>query len=162
MPEIYTRSLSSVGDGSAVWDFENWVPDAVVLNLGTNDIGSGQYNETEFAGAYLALCLNISSAYAVAARGAGVTLFLACGPMSDAYCGGVQLALGQLQVLIVESTGVGSKYTSSTQPLPKAAYFLDQTNLGVSLGCCGHPTAADDQIMSLNGSSVIMESMGWA
>ena len=144
MQEIYQRTLASVSDGEA-WDFSSWKADAVVINLGTNDIGSGQYDEEGFAAAYTQLALNITQAYGPSE----VVLFLACGPMTDAYCGGVQSVLENL-------AGI-----SDPSVAPRAAYFLDQTQLGVTLGCCGHPTASDDAAMADAGAAFIMEKMEW-
>lgn len=176
MPEVFTRTLASViddADSSSdnAWRFDSWVPDALIINLGTNDVSSGSYNESSFAAAYVALCLNVSAHYATAAGGAGVTLFLACGPMSDAYCGGVKLALAQITTLkataVAAATAAaaldGLTTTRTVQPLPRAAYFLDQTNLaGVSLGCCGHPSVADDKTMAASSGAFIFDAMGWA
>jgi hypothetical protein len=56
MPAVYRRALGSVPDNDAgaatfggepfsnAWSF-GWAPDAVVINLGTNDVGSGSYDE---------------------------------------------------------------------------------------------------------------------
>lgn len=62
MPEIYLRALSSDPTGPR-WDFGRWTADAVVINLGTNDVNSGRYNETEYVDAYLSLAATISEAY---------------------------------------------------------------------------------------------------
>jgi len=177
MPAIYQRALSSVptasvdypptttgGGGESrmgddgghldnAWDFGGWVPDAVVVNLGTNDVASGSYDETEFSSVYVELAANITRTY-----GSGVTLFLACGPMSEAYCGGVQLTLAALDALPVGDPGK-----------PKAAHFLDQTlatleattGSSVTLGCCGHPTAGDDDAMAQYSAAAIAAAMGW-
>jgi hypothetical protein len=50
MPAIFTRTLASVNNDNS-WDWKSWVPDALVVNLGTNDGGSSidpqsQYVET--------------------------------------------------------------------------------------------------------------------
>jgi len=174
MPEIFTRTLASVSknydyDKTNAWAFGSWVPDALIVNLGTNDVASGDYNATSFAAAYVALCLNVSSLYSSAAGGQGVTLFLACGPMSDVYCGGVHLALDQLAAMktAAANQATATPHAKSTtekasQPLPRAAYFLDQTNLtDVSLNCCGHPSTSDDVAMAKSSGAFIMNAMGW-
>ena len=38
MPEIYGQTLAT--DGKTKWDFSTWTPDAVVINLATNDFGN--------------------------------------------------------------------------------------------------------------------------
>ena len=37
MPEIFTRILGSVVGVGNDWNFSDWIPDVVVINLGTND-----------------------------------------------------------------------------------------------------------------------------
>mmetsp|Transcript_48970 Transcript_48970/g.83681 ORF Transcript_48970/g.83681 Transcript_48970/m.83681 type:complete len:433 (+) Transcript_48970:29-1327(+) len=145
MPEIYTRALASVFDGSADWDFRSWVPDAVVVNLGTNDVNSGDYDATEFTTACVNLATNVTARY-----GEATAIFLACGPVSSGYCAAVTDCLGELSAS-AGSTG-----------FPSTSFFLDQTDLGVELDCCWHPTSADDALMARTAAEFISKSMGWA
>jgi hypothetical protein len=140
MPTIYGRTLASVPDGTSPWDFKQWLPHAVVINLGTNDVFSGSWDEAVFTDAYLSLTANITLAY-----GPTVALFLACGPMTDVYCAAVAQVIDALAI----------------QPNGPPAYFFDQTNLGLGLSCCGHPSADDDAIMGQAGAALIKEMMAW-
>lgn len=142
MPEVYQRTLSS-DPSSPSWNFSRWIPDAVVVNLGTNDFGSGRYDEKSFVAAYVDLATNITKVY-----GSNVSLFLACGPMSSSYCAGVHKTIAvvnQLPSLVA----------------PKATYFLDQADLSVELNCCGHPSSADDLEMAESGAAFIKNAMQW-
>jgi hypothetical protein len=149
MPQIFTRTLASVDDSSGSWDYSSWVPDAVIINLGTNDLNSGLYDEDTFVTAYLALALNITAAY-----GPQCALFLACGPMATEYCGGVERTLEALEA----GKGISG--------YPDSAFFLDQTasnpNLEpLSLACCNHPTSADDALLASAGAAFVKSSLGW-
>lgn len=51
MPELWLRTLTNQPDA---WDFDAWQPEAVVINLGTNDF-SAPITEGEFVAAYVDL-----------------------------------------------------------------------------------------------------------
>jgi len=124
-----------------VWDFSAFVPDAVIINLGTNDWFSGYFNATTFTAAYVSLAYNISAHY-----GPDISLFLACGPMTSGYCKAVQNTISTL----------------AADPSAPAAYFLDQTDLGLTLGCCGHPSASDDEAMAVATAKLVLDTLGWS
>lgn len=51
IPVLYERTLPN--DESSVWDFGSWQPDAVIINLGTNDFAVvPRPTEEQFGGAY--------------------------------------------------------------------------------------------------------------
>lgn len=140
MPEIWTRTLAT-GDtgGTNGWDFSSWVPDALVVNLGTNDAGAG--TTPEFVEAYQQLVLQAHQVY-----GDGLDVFLACGPMSERYCDSVQQT-------IENATAMGVK-----------AHFLDHRGfLDGTFGpaCCGHPGVQVDAAMGKFGADVIASTKGW-
>ena len=133
MPMIYRRTLATVPESH--WNMSQWVPDGVVINLGTND---GQVATTSaFTDAYVDLCTNITGAY-----GPQVELFLACGPMSTEYCDAVAETISRL-------TEQGLR-----------AHFLDQRNAAADQ-CCGHPSVEDDTAMAEQGAAMIAAVMGW-
>lgn len=61
MPELWRRTLTNVD--KADWDFARFVPDAVVVNLGTNDF-SAPLAEADFEGAYAKLLGDVRAAHA--------------------------------------------------------------------------------------------------
>merc|ERR1712107_722034 len=85
MPDVWNRTVAT--DGSLAWNFSSWVPDALVVNLGTNDWTDGA--TPAFVTAYEELVQLASSVY-----GPGLNVFLACGPMSEIYCDSVFQTLG--------------------------------------------------------------------
>ena len=64
MPELYLRTLTN--DAASSWDFSSWTPEAVVVNLGTNDF-SAAISEGQFVPAYVALLATIRGHYPEAA-----------------------------------------------------------------------------------------------
>ncbi len=75
---VWDRTL--IDEASSTWDFKRWQPDAVVINLGTNDFAKGVPDEKLFVGAYTALVNRILAAYPKA------HLFCTVGPMvSDSW-----------------------------------------------------------------------------
>ena len=79
---------------------------------------------------------------AALAYGPLTQFFLACGPMTDAYCDEV------LEVITrVRNQGV-------------QAHFLDQRQL-MTQPCCSHPSAHDDAVMARKGAAKIAATMDW-
>merc|ERR1740130_1474524 len=140
MPSIFSRTLATVNVDNT-WDWHSWQPDALVINLGTNDGSQATDPRARFTEVYSDLVLQASAHY-----GADLHVFLACGPMSTHYCAPV------LQVVQnVSAQGV-------------RAYFLDQRNfLNGSFGpkCCGHPSIEVDSAMATSGAAFIKATMGW-
>ena len=78
MPEVWRRTLATRPTGGRnAWNFSDWVPDALVVNLGTNDWESGPRRHGGYVEAYIELIKAAHSYY-----GDGLNAFLACGPSS--------------------------------------------------------------------------------
>jgi lysophospholipase L1-like esterase len=73
MPEIYSRILPY--NTTLTWDARQWIPQAVVINLGTNDFSTGVPDKTEFTTTYSKLARQIRSQYSDA------HIYCALGPM---------------------------------------------------------------------------------
>jgi lysophospholipase L1-like esterase len=81
MPSLYDRTCYF--DSTLIWDFTRWVPQAVVINLGTNDFSTQPYpDKTVFQNAYTHLIQRVRSLYP------GVTMFCLSGPMIGEPCTG--------------------------------------------------------------------------
>lgn len=141
MPEVWTRTLASGPTGGLnTWDFSKWVPDALVINLGTNDGGEAG-DSPAFVDRYIQLVQEAHGFY-----GPNLHFFLACGPMRDYYCDSVLATLAN-----ITSAGI-------------RAHFLDQRaflNGTFGPGCCNHPGAEIDFNMGVAGSDFIADVMGW-
>lgn len=81
MPALYNRTLCS--DSLPIWDYTSWVPQVVVINLGTNDYSTQPHpDKAIFQEGYTQLINCIQSQYA------NVTIFCICGPMIGEPCAG--------------------------------------------------------------------------
>jgi hypothetical protein len=79
MPGLYSRICFN--DSTSKWDFSKWIPQAVVINLGTNDFSTKPFPDKDvFQGAYVKLINRIRVQYP------GVTIFCICGPMIGEPC----------------------------------------------------------------------------
>ena len=152
MSDIWKRTLASVPSTNKTdvhgtmlqneWNFSSWSPDVVVINLGTNDeLNNRNANIPKFNETYMALIQDASAMY-----GEDTHFFLACGPMSTAYCDNVQWIVQTL-----------------TKTTTIKTHFLDQRgflNGTYGKACCGHPSATVDIAMANAGVAVIAKEMG--
>ena len=138
MPAVYQRTIASVEE--IRWDFSSWVPDAVVINLGTNDLLPPEPDpvDEEFVNTYIDLVMNTAHKYDFNRT----HFFLACGPMSEHYCPEVSAVIKN-----VTSAGV-------------LASFLDQRQL-IKSPCCGHPSVSDDIRIANSGAAFIKDTLHW-
>ncbi len=153
MPVIYSRALATAADqfvlpGSAAqvsnqWQFSSFVPDAIVINLGSNDFSGPDLNPAfnqSFYEGYEALLFFIKSVYAPFEP----TIFLACGPVValEGYCGDVLKLIGNRAV--------------------PNLHFLDHRKvLTPATTCCNHPDAHAHEVMAAIAISTIALVMGW-
>lgn len=61
IPEIYDRTIPM--DANSTWDYSRSQPDAVVINLATNDFGGGVPDEAQWTAAYKAFVKRIRGNY---------------------------------------------------------------------------------------------------
>ncbi len=81
MPSLYGRTCFF--DSTLQWDFSRWTPQAVVMNLGTNDFSTKPYPDKKvFQDAYHRLIERVRLTYP------GVTMFCLSGPMIGEPCTG--------------------------------------------------------------------------
>ena len=154
-PDVWARTLATVGSANAsdphgttatnAWDFGKWTPDAVVINLGTNDhlgTNTSSAKAVAFTDRYTELVMAASAAYSNATR-----FFLACGPMSSDYCPEVSAVVARVAASGVE------------------AHLLNQVGFddGTHGKTCayGHPGSQIDAAMAKNGSAYIKSVMRW-
>jgi hypothetical protein len=145
MPDVFTRSLASVPKSD--WDFKQWAPHAVVINLGTNDQIDvlkyrGSAPETQYQEIYLTLVRNITKLYRSSSDNSGPYFFLACGPVTDAYCPHV------LNVINILTTEDGINAT-----------FLDQRDVATT--CCDHPNTEASVELGSRSAFAIRKALGW-
>ncbi|MDQ3813499.1 MAG: GDSL-type esterase/lipase family protein, partial [Armatimonadota bacterium] len=64
IPELYDRTLPL--DAGSKWDFSQWIPDVVLINLGTNDFGKENPDEAGWTDAYKAFIGRLRQHYPAA------------------------------------------------------------------------------------------------
>jgi len=144
--ELYVRTLPT--QTSSRWDFSNWTPDAVVINLGTGDFTSGDPGRDVFVAAYRQLLARVRQNYPSALIVVGV------GPMlSDLWPQGAQ-ALTRGRGYISEVVGAASDARI------KLIEFPNQ-DAASSFGCKTHPSAATQQQMAEQLTGFLRHELAW-
>ncbi|QKX57575.1 uncharacterized protein TRUGW13939_04693 [Talaromyces rugulosus] len=159
MPELYTRYGADDADDSYTFPAD-WIPDAVVINLGTNDFGyvltndtSGQpYDAREPLDPSVYTAAMVNFVDAIRQHYADAEFFLLTSPMlSDSY-----------------PTTEDAQHTTQYNALKAAisqigghAHLVDWPSQGSAVGCDYHPNAAthaaEGDVLALAISSVL----GW-
>jgi len=129
------------------WDFSSWIPDAVVVNLGTNDeVGLSQVVADSYKASYLEWLTHVNEVYESKA-----TFFLACGPMVLDYCPIVEEIIDE-----ASRQGVRASFLNMTgEGLPLAR----QRNLHM---CYKHPNPKGHEFMAKQVVEILREKLGWA
>ena len=149
MDVLYDRTLPS-NDGSS-WDFSGPAPDAVVINLSTNDFVPGVPDQGTFVDAYAGLLAKIRSKYPRA------HLFAAVGPMmSDNYPEG-QNALSNARSYLQAAL---AKRTQAGDPNVHFVEFPVQTEDN-GYGCDYHPSKATHKLMADQLATTVRSTLHW-
>ena len=141
LPSLYDRTLPS--NAGSMWDF-SWKPDAVVINLGTNDFSTdGDPSEGEFVGAYTAFLSHIREKYPSAYILALVPTLLS----------GNDLATAETYVnkAVDARKGAGDSKVE--------AYSMAVQSEG--WGCDWHPSLKTHANMGESLTTVLKDRMGW-
>jgi lysophospholipase L1-like esterase len=145
MPNLYKLTVPS--DSTSAWDPNGFIPDVVVVNLGTNDFATGIPPAAEFQQAYAALLRSVRGSYPRA------YIFCALGPMlSDSEPAGqnhLSVARGYIQQIVQEAHD------------PRVS-FIEFTGLEPSTeGCNGHPNEGFHRTMGGQLARAIQLALGW-
>lgn len=161
MPDLWLQT--STDDKTATWSFpSSSIPDAVVINLGTNDFSYMSYDSSgnsyaarspitqdEYVTAMTTLIQNVQAKYPSA------QIFLCSSPMlSDSYpTSSDQQHTTQLSYLNQVASAIGSNVHVVDFP-------TQETGTGLN-GCDSHPSAAEHKSMATVLTAQIKSSMGW-
>eukprot|EP01116_Phalansterium_solitarium_P000371 TRINITY_DN1023_c0_g1_i2.p3 TRINITY_DN1023_c0_g1~~TRINITY_DN1023_c0_g1_i2.p3 ORF type:complete len:143 (-),score=49.31 TRINITY_DN1023_c0_g1_i2:390-818(-) len=142
MPAYYLQTLGG-GSYTTDWDFSRWVPDTIVINLGTNDFGhdSGPAWEAAFVQTYVEFVVNATQKYYKTPK---MPVFLAQGPMND-------------------NTNLFNALSNATALINAAggnAFYLDMRG-PPNDGCGGHPGYQGHHQMAQLAIPQIAKVMGW-
>lgn len=154
MPEIYGRTIAD--EPQPAWDFSSWVPQVVVINLGTNDFSINVPGDAEFrapfTNAYAGLVETVRENYPEA------FIFCTIGPMlSDSYPEGAE-ALTRARSYIGE---VIEDREASGDDRVRLLEFPPHNGEQDGLGCDYHPSKKTNEKMAAQLSEAISEELGW-
>jgi len=136
MPMLYPLTIPT--ETSNTWDFEQFSPDALVINLGTNDYSTQPVPpQSVFQNGYINFVNYIKQQYSNRLP----TIFLVCGPLiSDPCCSYVQNVATIVGAVYIDMQGI-----------------LNQNDYG----CNGHPNTSGHAKMASIASPIIQKNMGW-
>eukprot|EP01114_Cavostelium_apophysatum_P008344 TRINITY_DN2075_c0_g2_i1.p1 TRINITY_DN2075_c0_g2~~TRINITY_DN2075_c0_g2_i1.p1 ORF type:complete len:391 (+),score=52.78 TRINITY_DN2075_c0_g2_i1:51-1223(+) len=139
-PKYYPHTLAN--DFSTVWDFATYIPDGVVINLGTNDFSTQPFPPQDiFQKGYRNLVSFVQSKYPNAA------IFLVCGPMIGNPC------CDYVEEVVTDLNDQGQR-----------VYFIDMQGIlqeSDDFGCDGHPSVKGHQIMAETAIPFIQKILDW-
>jgi lysophospholipase L1-like esterase len=148
MAQLYERTLPAHADSH--WDFGAWVPDVVVVNLGTNDFFQGDLRQAVFATAYVSLLVRIRSHYPHA------LIVCALGPMlSDTYPVGAMNLTRARRYLRVAVDAANAK--GDARLLIVEFPSQDPT----TAGCGFHPSVRTHRQMAQQLTAALKNALGW-
>lgn len=143
MPALYDRTCFF--DSTLKWNFSRWIPQAVVINLGTNDFSTQPYPDSVvFQSAYTRLIDRVRSLYP------GVTIFCLSGPMIGEPC------TGYVKKVVEEEKKMMGRYQD---------VFFIEINRSVMTdadwGCDHHPNVQGMEKMAEIIIPVVRLRMNW-
>ena len=132
------------------WDFNSWIPQVVVINLGTNDFATAPPPQAEFVRAYFRLLIKIKNKYPKA------TIICLDGPMLlDGWPNGVNTkSLVQLYIKYAINMAKYEGYTRMYQ-------FSLTTSGQFGYGANWHPNIKQHQFNAEELTEFIQEVMNW-
>ena len=143
LPMVYTRALTN--DATPTWDFRTQAQ-AVIVNLGTNDISNGKGDPgTPFETAYTGLLQTVRSKYP------GALIVCIIGPL----LGGTDLSTiqGHIKASVAARVAAGDKNVELFDKI--AAQSSDKA------ACQYHPDPAENQIMADQLVAELRSKLGW-
>ena len=143
MPQLYPRTLPD--SASSAWSFATYVPDAVLINLGSNDFAQGDPGAA-FQSTYTDFVKMLRGHYPAA------RFFLAVGPM----LGGQQYqqALAYLKAVVAARATAGDKNLAVLE-------FGTQDIANDGVGCDYHPNLKTHHKMADKMVSALKADLAW-
>ena len=149
IPEIYDRALPT--DPGSAWDFSRQIPDAVLINLATNDFGRENPDEKGWTDAYKTFIARVRKNYPKA------RIYCAIGPMmSDNYPAGhhaLTTVRSYLARVVADERSSGDKNVSLLEFEPQ-----DGKN---GLGSDYHPSVKTHELMAEKLSAALEKDLKW-
>ena len=144
MPVYYDRTLPN--DAASKWDHSRFAPDAIVINLGTNDFSTdSDPSQQDFVGAYEQFVTNIRSKHPNA------RILLTNGSMLSGE--DLTKARSYIEAVVTSFKGKGDDKISS--------FTIEPQNSADGYGCDWHPSRATHQKMAAVLESALKAALGW-
>lgn len=149
IPELYDRIIPQ--DAASKWDFSKWRPDAVVINLATNDFASGNPDEAGWVNAYKEFIGRIRKNYPEA------RIYCAIGTMmSDGYPKG-NMALTTVRKYI--GRVISEMKAEGEDKLGVVDFGTQKPENGI--GGDWHPSVKTHQLMGEQLENVLKKDLAW-
>ncbi len=154
MPIMYRRAAFNIDKG---WNFQNWIPEAVVVSLGSNDFVRGPPDSAKFVNAYAEFLVSLNKNYPNA------EFFILDGPMmSNDYP--IDSASGEPY----PTSDIFQRYLNGLikrlyqKNFENIHYYsLTPNHYKVGYGAEWHPNVLQHQINGTELSNYISGIMGW-
>lgn len=143
MPTLFDRTIPT--EKTSAWDFSAFTPDAVVINLATNDFAKGDPGHA-FVDAYVAFVAKLRTHYPDA------YVFVIDGPAMSGSA--LDTARGYLDEVVSARKALGDQRIRQIPIEPQ-----DQAANGI--GCDYHPSVKTGQVMGQALAAAIKTTMGW-
>lgn len=144
-PLMGERYLYTLPNSNVKWDFNNYIPQVVVVNLGTNDYSTAIPNNATFISAYKDLITKVRSNYPDA------HIFCAVGPML--WGTGLDTCRDNIKEVINSFTSTGDS----------KIHFIEfpQQDGSNGYGEDWHPSIKTHELMAEQLTKAIQDKLGW-
>lgn len=149
MPEIYDRMLAS--DPTSTWDFSQWIPEVVVINLGTNDFGKVNPEQKAWSNAYKAFLARLRKVYPT------TTIYLATGPMMADSWPPARKTLSTLKSYL-QQIAADQKQAGDTR-IRTIDFATQEEKNGI--GSDWHPSVRTHEIMAAHLTETLRRDLNW-
>ena len=169
-PALWRRAIAN--DPESAWDVGSWLPHAVLIHLGTNDLCCGNeaiLSHAEFEQAYIDFIRQIVAARCGATQAPVQHFFLACGPMGNSK--GNRDHTGRefyFPCSVIERIAATINQLPSPRSLPPEvevrAHVLDFAGLMDEQACvggCSHPSERCHTLMAEKAAERVGAVLGW-